>query len=319
MILSYVFVTLLMQRSLLVDSFGHSVPLKRQLIPLHAEGGIVQHKSAYYGTVSIGTPPQVFDVVFDSGSGHLVVPSKLCKADTCKKHKAFKRKASSTAVDIEVDGTPVTPGEARDQIRVEYGTGEVVGEFVNDMVCLLQPSGEHALEGEPVSTQISDVDAVNHACARARVVLAKEMTDEPFRRFKFDGVLGLGLEALSLNPEFNFFSQMSSGLKMEPVFGVYLSQHDDVHSEISFGGHNKARLDGPIRWAAVAAPEHGYWQVRIKRVFAGGEPIALCEDGSCQAILDTGTSILGVPKEGIQKVHWHLARKVASSSADTGS
>lgn len=115
----------------------YSVKLKRQQIPLHTDGGVVHHKSAYYGQVSMGGPTeQLFEVVFDTGSGHLVLPSTLCKSATCKKHRRYKRKSSSLARDIDCDGTPVDAWQARDQITVSFGTGEVTGIFVQDQLCL---------------------------------------------------------------------------------------------------------------------------------------------------------------------------------------
>merc|ERR1719399_1339444 len=38
----------------------------------------VVHKTAYWGTVNMGTPAQEFKVIFDTGSGNLILPAKTC-------------------------------------------------------------------------------------------------------------------------------------------------------------------------------------------------------------------------------------------------
>merc|ERR1719171_477085 len=96
---------------------------------------------------------------------------------------------------------------------------------------------------------------------------------------------------------------------MQPIFAVYLAGGENS-SEIAFGGVDPRRLGAGERvaWTQVVAPESGYWQVKIDRVRIGNETLGLCEDGSCRAIADTGTSLLGVPRNAAKEVHWKLAR-----------
>ena len=46
--------------------------------------------------VEVGTPPQKFTVIFDTGSGHLLLPSEACDSAACSSHKRFSEKNSST-------------------------------------------------------------------------------------------------------------------------------------------------------------------------------------------------------------------------------
>jgi hypothetical protein len=74
----------------------------------------------YYGPISIGTPPQTFQVIFDTGSSNLWVPSGNCT--DCGLHHKYEHDKSSTYV---------PNGTAWD---ILYGSGPVSGFLSSDKV-----------------------------------------------------------------------------------------------------------------------------------------------------------------------------------------
>eukprot|EP00930_Biecheleria_cincta_P063194 TRINITY_DN486_c0_g1_i3.p1 TRINITY_DN486_c0_g1~~TRINITY_DN486_c0_g1_i3.p1 ORF type:complete len:440 (-),score=58.23 TRINITY_DN486_c0_g1_i3:123-1442(-) len=276
-----------------------TIPLDKQYVPVVRNEKIVSYKTAYFGKINLGLPrQQTFTVVFDTGSAHLFVPSGNCHTETCLRHRRYFSNQSGTALAIDHHGNEVKKNATRrDQVNIAFGTGEVTGEFVRETLCLNSRQPETAAPGQD--------------CVELRVILASQMTKEPFNTFEFDGVLGLGLASLAVDPEFSFFGQMSklNNLK-EQSFGYFLSKVDSVPSEISFGGHDARRLATPLQWAPVHRPEMGYWQLKLLSVSIGGERLPLCDEGDCVAIADTGTSLLGAPRTVAQRMHWLLARKV---------
>jgi saccharopepsin len=267
----------------------YTVPLQRQLIPVMKNGRIVANKTAFFGKVLAGNPRQVFTVVMDTGSGHLILPSTACNSETCMKHSRYNRSASTSAIDIEADGTRIrSTASERDQVAIAFGTGEVLGEFVEEDVCLGSDSTQ---------------------CVNMRMVVATSMTPDPFGAFAFDGVLGIGLDSLALNSRFSFFGEMSAQHPtMQPYFAVFLARNDDEESSISFGGFEPSFASSEIEWVAADMQHLGYWQVRLKSVRIGDVELEMCSDGTCRAILDTGTSLLGVPRQATRLVTRLLAR-----------
>jgi hypothetical protein len=151
-----------------------------------------------------------------------------------------------------------------------------------------------------------------------RVVMGVEMSDEPFLSFSFDGVLGLGLSALSLTSEFNFFQSMvSHGQIRAPQFAIFLANNHNEVSEISFGGYKEEHLHGGLHWVSVASPEVGYWQVSVKAVRVGGKALDFCGSGDCHAVLDTGTSHFGVPGPILQKLKNSMSSLYSGSHSST--
>jgi len=281
------------------------VALRRESVPIYRRGKVASFKTSYSGVLSLGTPAQEFRVVFDTGSGHLVLPAAECQSEAClvPGRQKFNMSASTTSKAINSDGTLVPEGEECDQVTIGFGTGEITGEFTKDIVCFdsAAAAGEKfnseavAVAGEHL---LSSSNASNHSelCVEMSVILAVEMSSQPFKTFRFDGILGLGLDGLALSSEFSFFEMLLGKNLPQAQFGIFLTEGEhDEESEVSFGGVDQRRVMEPLSWANVVMPEHGHWQVRIKAVRIDGHELDICKDGTCRGVVDTGTSHLGVP------------------------
>jgi len=261
-----------------------TIPIQKQMVPVQRNNETVSYKSAYFGIIElgVGAHKQELSVTFDTASGQVIVPSIRCKSKACLLHRQYNVTKSLTGKDIDADGSRVESEGERDEVTVGFGTGEVTGNFASETLCL---SGEGA-SGTPSSQCIKDV----------RLVMAVEMSDEPFQSFAFDGVLGLGLSALSITPEFSFFGAMVERSPLSaPQFALSLAESDHGLSEISFGGYNAARMRTLPQWASVAYPELGYWQLNVKEVRVDGKVLDFCNKEKCGAVVDSGSSHIGVP------------------------
>lgn len=122
-----------------------------------------------------------------------------------------------------------------------------------------------------------------------------EATSEPGLAFafgRFDGILGLGYDTISVNKMVPPFYQMvKQKLIDEPVFAFYLGR-DDEGSEAVFGGVDKDHYEGKIEY--IPLRRKAYWEVDIESI-AFGDEVADLEDTG--AILDTGTSLNVLPTD----------------------
>jgi len=251
---------------------------RRSLLPLrsghrHAQG---HHPSEYFGTISIGSPPQEFQVLFDTGSGNLLLPSATCDGLACTKHRRLNASSSTTSLSIAFASKPDTPvGEDGDQdvLNLVYGTGEATGVIIQDKVC------------------------VGSTCARADIVAAVEESDAPFADAPFDGILGMGLTALSEASAFNLMDCMVRDKAIKSgMFSVFLGATDAEESEILFGSYRTEHMVDKLFWVPVMSGE-GFWQVPLEAISVHGKHLVSSPNAS--AILDTGTSLLAGPPEVI--------------------
>jgi len=259
----------------------------RAVSSLSSLTGVV-HKTAYYGNIEVGHPAQTITVVFDTGSGNLMIPSETCKDRACRNHKRFDAQKSTSVIQIQSDGSTVESGASRDQLTVTFGTGEITGLFMKDDVC------------------------IGALCSPIQFVGAVHETDLPFDSFSFDGVLGLALGEMTQGPKFSLMDQLQeAGQLKDFLFSVFLSDSSSEESEITFGEVKEDHMVGDMFWVPVSR-KSGYWQVGIEDIAIDNKKQSLCAD--CQVAVDTGTSMLAGPSGVIRELRNRL--KVASDCSN---
>ena len=235
----------------------------------------------YYGAVSIGTPPQSFLVVFDTGSSNLWIPSAKCSflQIPCDLHAKYRSTDSSTY------------GELGDPFAIQYGSGSLSGFLSSDTV---------TWAGLEIKNQVF-----------------AEATKEPGIAFlfsKFDGILGMGWDTIAVNgvtPP--FYNAVAQGLVTENVFSFWLNRdadasgEDGAGGEIVLGGVDPNHFTGEHTWLNVT--REGYWQIAMDDVVLGGVSVGQCGRKGCAAIVDTGTSLLAGPTHVVEALNKKIGAK----------
>ncbi|KZV16144.1 aspartic protein [Dorcoceras hygrometricum] len=221
----------------------------------------------YFGEIGVGTPPQKFTVIFDTGSSNLWVPSAKCYFSVpCFFHAKY---TSSRSTSYKKNGKSAA---------IQYGSGAISGFFSDDNIKV----GDLVVKGQEFI----------------------EATREPSVTFlvaKFDGILGLGFKEISVGnatPVWYEYNMVKQGLVKEPVFSFWLNRNNG--GELIFGGVDPKHYKGKHSYVPVT--QKGYWQFDMGDVLIDGKESGYCR-GGCSAIADSGTSLLAGPTTVITMIN----------------
>jgi len=227
------------------------------------EGEVVindYENSQYYGQISLGTPGQVFEVIFDTGSSDLWVASKQCDS-SCIGHAKYDSSRSSTYV---ANGT---------SFDIMYGSGPVSGFQSVDTL----NAGRIVVANQEFA-EVTDASGLGAAYALG----------------KFDGILGLAFPVLSVNKVPTPFENMcEQGLVDECVFAFYLGNSEEDLGELTFGGVDSNYYTGSFNYVPLSHAT--YWEIEMSDVTLNGESMT----DVTKAIVDSGTSIITGPSDDI--------------------
>jgi hypothetical protein len=229
----------------------------------------------YAGTLSVGTPPQDFSLIFDTGSSvkstqWLWVPELNCSCHSADSY--FDPKAS------------LTYSTTNELVPLAYGIGLASGTLSADTM------------------GIGGVSAANQT-----FVLVQK--DSDFDGLSADGVFGLGFEKLADNYTTLVENLKRQGHISQAVFSIYLSdnqfgtQEETLKSNIIIGGYDletysKNATESQVNYLKVYK-ETGYWAVALDSINFGDHKLF---NGSQIAILDTGTSLILGPSALVESL-----------------
>ncbi|NXC45187.1 PEPC protein, partial [Penelope pileata] len=147
-------------------------------------------QSSYFGEISIGTPPQTFLVLFDTGSSNLWVPSMLCWTPACENHARFNPSASSTYVN---NGQTFT---------LSYGSGSLTVLLGYDTL------------------RLQTITVTNQEFG-----LSQDEPTQPFYYAQFDGIMGMGYPSLAVGGTPTALQGMLQQNQLnQPIFSFYFSR-----------------------------------------------------------------------------------------------
>uniref|UniRef100_A0A1I7RJP5 Peptidase A1 domain-containing protein n=1 Tax=Bursaphelenchus xylophilus TaxID=6326 RepID=A0A1I7RJP5_BURXY len=231
----------------------------------------------YYGTIVIGTPPQEYRVVFDTGSTSFWIMSDECRVEKedgelCADKNLYFRNESTTYEKLDGNFTQL------------YEIGFAHGELAQDVV------GIGTVESHSLLT-------ANVTFGLANII--DTASDEDV----IDGVMGLGFHKDG-DPASLVKRAVSEGKLERPIYTIWLKkvggEVDALGGEIRFGEEDTVNCQKEVRYVGLSSLD--YWQFSVEKVEIDHEKSRKEIVKNVDAISDTGTSAIVVPKETFRKL-----------------
>jgi len=216
----------------------------------------------FYGGISVGTPAQQFQVVYDTGSSNLWIPAVNCTS--CGFKPRYDASASTT---YSFNGT---------QMSFAYGSGPVAGFESDDTI---QFGGITVTK--QVFTEITNVSGLGAA----------------YDISPWDGICGLAWPSISVTYATPvFFNALEQNPSMDTVFSFFLPVNTSNTGMLDVGAIDTAHYVGELK--NVSLTTLTYWETVMDSFTLGSTQL----HGIARIIVDSGTSLLTGPTEIVAQV-----------------
>ena len=218
----------------------------------------------YYGPISLGTPGQQAEVIYDTGSSNLWLSN--VKPGIFSSHHYYDHSKSST---YKANGTI---------FNIAYGSGPVSGFYSADTMTV----GPYSIP-DYTFAEVNNTAGLGPAFAVGH----------------FDGICGMGWDDISVDHVTTpLRALVNSGQLAEPVFAFYLGS-GGAKGELVLGGVDEAHYTGNFTYEPVqpvVPGKYGYWEVALNDMQVSGSSVTSVR----KAIIDSGTSLLAGPVDEVK-------------------
>ncbi|GAA5840922.1 hypothetical protein JCM11251_007640 [Rhodosporidiobolus azoricus] len=262
---------------------------------------------SYYAPVGIGVPAQYMNCILDTGSADLWLASSLCSSLNDTDPSTPSGCSLSTPLyNLSLSRTSL---DMNTSFSVRYGSGSAQGEVWQDYV---------SFAGYNVSSQ--------------GFALVEEVT-EGLLSGEIGGLMGLGWHPLAASRVTPFWQNLYSASALPFAgFGVSLTRFIDIANasavepggSITFGYLNASLYSSEINYVPIPSGQESYWVIEMDQVAVNGTnvtdwtPRAQGGQGGGYVAIDTGTTLIGGPRDVVQSVYAEVEGAMAATGSYTG-
>jgi cathepsin D len=231
-----------------------------------------QSDSSYLGSLSIGTPPQSFHLVLDTGSSDLWVADTSCTS--CDPSTPLFNPSKSSSNNLVDSST-----------TIRYGSGTVRGRIEQDVVSMANFS---------VQTQ---------------TFLAVDELTDGLLEGSASGILGLAFSAIASTHSTPFWQALGSQLSASEM-AFYLTRFNDDSSAkdeepggvFTLGGTNSSLFTGDIEFLNMPSGTPTFWLLTMSAITVQGQSVQISTGNAALAAIDTGTTLIGGPTADVNAI-----------------
>ncbi|KAI9612721.1 hypothetical protein H4Q26_007880 [Puccinia striiformis f. sp. tritici PST-130] len=263
----------------------------------------------YYSQIQIGTPPQNFYVVLDTGSADLwVAGAQLFRSSVFPRYNWI---GEITQMDTS-NSTTFT--DASESFQITYGSGSASGVVGVDHVrqgtyyseqkfAIVKNISSHLLANHISGASTSFIlNLLPHGHQlNIHIVILLQSLLFRIRILELAGIMGMAFEQISSMKSFPFWQAAnisSFSFGMTRFCDVPFPREVEPGGVVILGGADPSLYSGEISFTNVL--NEGYWEIRIDAVNINGGVVNGSEGNS--AAIDTGTSLIGGPAEVVRNI-----------------